>query len=242
MKQLLLVLILAVLLGGCASAPLPSQPVTTPIRVDGSAHDWGSGTLITDKDLGIILGARHDEQRVYLLFATRSRKVLRAIAHDGLSLWLDETDRGVKHRGVTIWGTPPAGAGAGDGTIDPVAVLENLGPAGGDGASAAASMEHGSLIVEVAMQRAPGPDDGTSRFPDHFAVGVEFVVPPRCEMERGAGGGKGRGVGGGMGRGMGGGMGGGKGRGMESSKAGGGPRPEATTVEEWWQVRIPPSD
>jgi len=86
---LLLVTLGLLLLTDCAStASLPAPSRQNEIRIDGQGEDWQGG-LTAVESLGLSIGARHDDEALYLAIATAKPALQMAILRRGLTVWLD---------------------------------------------------------------------------------------------------------------------------------------------------------
>lgn len=73
----------------CAStASLPAPLRQREIRIDGQGEDWEGG-LTAIESLGLSLGARYDDEALYLAIATAKPALQMAILQRGLVVWLD---------------------------------------------------------------------------------------------------------------------------------------------------------
>lgn len=157
-----------VLCAGCSStASVASQPVTSPVTVDGSEADWQTALQRVKGLDGAFLGVRNDGEDLYVALVVSDEALARQIAMGGLTLWLDPEGGKEKTLGVQFplgrrgMGGPPEG-------FDPRSAggarPDSAGARRGPGAMPAPSFD------QLAIRR--GEDDAGTPQPADGSAGV----------------------------------------------------------------------
>lgn len=92
--------VVALLVGACSSpATLSTERMTTPPTVDGTLDDWG-GRLAYVGDRPVSMSVLPTDSLLYVALSIQDQQLVRAVAVNGLTVWVDPSGQQRKGYGV----------------------------------------------------------------------------------------------------------------------------------------------
>lgn len=109
-KNFAYVFLSAIVISGCTSVQLINSKLPEQnIEIDGLDNEWsGSYTFIEDEK--VVIGAKNDNEYLYLVFKTMDKQIKQKVLSNGLKIWIDpEADKekkiGIHYPvGMMLWG------------------------------------------------------------------------------------------------------------------------------------------
>ncbi|MFC2076770.1 hypothetical protein ACFLT7_06785 [candidate division KSB1 bacterium] len=107
--QAILLLLSAVVLGGCLQAKLDSEWADREVSIDGGDSDWSGCAVYYDKDSKTSISVLNDNDYLYLLVDSSDRSIMRQMITGGLALWFDPEGGRAKTFGISLKVERPGG-------------------------------------------------------------------------------------------------------------------------------------